>query len=230
MGVEASQARVRHYLESRTIGNKDVIDPTGTLREIHGSQHTVLKDWSFGLGLKPRDDVISKVAAKYPDVTPIESLLPKMQAAAGTKENKTSAEAEMLAARSAAAELHPSMNLAPFQETASVPEFAGLWAEEGKGAAEGGRKLKLSKLELKMMEEARMKQKENIVQPQVTLYMMIIMMKNGDLDTVLQKHFAQLLFRSCGDVCSKVLRSSAIHLASKSKILMLDKATLVRSC
>ena len=63
MGVEASHARVRHYLESRTIGGRDVIDPTGTLREIHGSQHTVLKDWSFGLGLKPRDDVISKVAA-----------------------------------------------------------------------------------------------------------------------------------------------------------------------
>lgn len=38
MGVEASQARVRHYLESRTIGGRDVIDPTGTLREIHGSQ------------------------------------------------------------------------------------------------------------------------------------------------------------------------------------------------
>ena len=63
MGVEASHARVRHYLESRTIGGRDVIDPTGTLREIHGSQHTVLKDWSFGLGLKPRDDVINKVAA-----------------------------------------------------------------------------------------------------------------------------------------------------------------------
>jgi hypothetical protein len=29
MGVEASQARVRHYLESRTIGGRDVIDPTG---------------------------------------------------------------------------------------------------------------------------------------------------------------------------------------------------------
>ncbi len=38
MGVEASQARVRHYMESRTIGGRDVIDPTGTLREIHGSQ------------------------------------------------------------------------------------------------------------------------------------------------------------------------------------------------
>ncbi len=37
---------------------------TGTLREIHGSQHTVLKDWSFGLGLKPRDDVINKLAAQ----------------------------------------------------------------------------------------------------------------------------------------------------------------------
>ena len=53
------------------------------------------------------------------------------------------------------------------QETASKPEFAGLWAEEGKGAGEGGRRLKLTKLELKMMEEARKRQKENIVQPQV---------------------------------------------------------------
>jgi hypothetical protein len=42
-----------------------------------------------------------------------------------------------------------------------------LWAEEGKGVADGGRKLKLTKLEMKMMEEARKKQKENIVQPQV---------------------------------------------------------------
>ena len=49
----------------RTIGGRDVIDPTGTLREIHGSQHTVLKDWSFGLGLNPRDDVLDKVAALY---------------------------------------------------------------------------------------------------------------------------------------------------------------------
>lgn len=167
MGVEASHARVRHYLESRTIGGRDVIDPTGTLREIHGSQHTVLKDWSFGLGLKPRDDVINKVAAQYPDVGPIETLLPKMQAAAATKDVKTSAEAQMLAARSAAAEMHPSMNLAPFQETASVPEFAGLWAQEGAAGVEGGRRLKLTKLEVKMMEEARKKQKENIVQPQV---------------------------------------------------------------
>ncbi len=38
-----------------------------------------------------------------------------MQAAAATKDVKTSAEAQMLAARSAAAEMHPSMNLAPFQ-------------------------------------------------------------------------------------------------------------------
>jgi hypothetical protein len=173
MGVEASQARVRHYLESRTIGGKDVIDPTGTLREIHGSEHTVLKDWSFGLGLKTRDDIIDKVAAKYPDVGPIESLLPKLQAPAAAKENKTSLEAEMLAARSAAAELHPTMNLAPFQETASVPEFAGLWAEENKGLGDNGRRLKLSKLEMKMMEEARKKQKENIVQPQVCVAVVV---------------------------------------------------------
>jgi hypothetical protein len=173
MGVEASQARVRHYLESRTIGGKDVIDPTGTLREIHGSEHTVLKDWSFGLGLNPRDDVIDKVAAKYPDVGPIEALLPKMQASAAAKENKTSAESQMLVARAAAAELHPTMNLAPFQETASVPEFAGLWAEENKGSGDGGRRLKLSKLEMKMMEEARKKQKENIVQPQVCMVVVV---------------------------------------------------------
>jgi hypothetical protein len=55
------------------------------------------------------------ITAQYPDVGPIETLLPKMQAAAATKDVKTSAEAQMLAARSAAAEMHPSMNLAPFQ-------------------------------------------------------------------------------------------------------------------
>ena len=32
MGVEASHARVRHYLESRTIGGRDVIDPTGQMQ------------------------------------------------------------------------------------------------------------------------------------------------------------------------------------------------------
>ena len=159
------------------------------------------------------------ITTQYPDVGPIETLLPKMQAAAATKDVKTSAEAQMLAARSAAAEMHPSMNLAPFQvqllncinifvvvivnsihynntnqnyhtckhdlhrtpvspsstqETASVPEFAGLWAQEGAAGVEGGRRLKLTKLEVKMMEEARKKQKENIVQPQVTVVVVVV--------------------------------------------------------
>jgi hypothetical protein len=59
------------------------------------------------------------------------------------------------------------------QETASVPEFAGLWAQEAAGV-EGGRRLKLTKLEVKMMEEARKKQKENIVQPQVTIVSVVV--------------------------------------------------------
>jgi hypothetical protein len=54
---------------------------------------------------------------QYPEAAPIEALLPKLQANSVAKESKTSAEAEMIAARSAAAELHPSLNLAPFQVT-----------------------------------------------------------------------------------------------------------------
>jgi hypothetical protein len=54
---------------------------------------------------------------QYPDAAPIEALLPKLEATAAAKETKTSAEALLLAARSAAAELHPTLNLAPFQVT-----------------------------------------------------------------------------------------------------------------
>jgi hypothetical protein len=62
-------------------------------------------------------------SSQYPNVGPIEALLPKMQVSVAAKENTTSAEAQMLAARSAAAELHPSMNLAPFQVNASCCVF-----------------------------------------------------------------------------------------------------------
>ena len=52
-----------------------------------------------------------------------------------------------------------------------------MWAEEGKGVADGGRKLKLTKLEMKMMEEARKKQKENIVQPQVVAAVAVVVVE-----------------------------------------------------
>jgi hypothetical protein len=79
-----------------------------------------------------------------------------------------------MAAKVVAAALAAACNALLLQETASKPEFAGLWAEEGKGAGEGGRRLKLTKLELKMMEEARKRQKENIVQPQVVVAVVVL--------------------------------------------------------
>ncbi len=90
----------------------------------------------------------------------------------------------MAIASSSSPALHSSAFLPPFphstklslQETASMPEFAGLWCDQEKSANEGGRRLKLSKLEVKMMEEARKKQKENIVQPQVVVMIMMMIM------------------------------------------------------
>ncbi len=66
-----------------------------------------------------------------------------------------------------------------------MPEFAGLWSEQSKGGNEGGRRLKLTKLEMKMMEEARKKQKENIVQPQVVVVVVVVVMVARVITTVL---------------------------------------------
>ena len=53
MGGAAKQKQVVEYMKARTVGGKDVLDPTGREPRIYPSKATVLMDWKFGLGKKP---------------------------------------------------------------------------------------------------------------------------------------------------------------------------------
>ena len=53
MGGAAKQKHIVEYMKERTVGGKDVLDPTGREPRIYPSKATVLMDWKFGLGKKP---------------------------------------------------------------------------------------------------------------------------------------------------------------------------------
>lgn len=53
MGGQAKREKVQKYMIDRTVGGKDVLDPTGREARIYPSKVTVLKDHKFGLGTTP---------------------------------------------------------------------------------------------------------------------------------------------------------------------------------
>ena len=53
MGGAAKQKHTVQYMKERTVGGKDVLDPTGREPRIYPSKATVLMDWKFGLGKEP---------------------------------------------------------------------------------------------------------------------------------------------------------------------------------
>ena len=53
MGGQAKREKIQRYMMDRTVGGKDVLDPTGREARIYPSKVTVLKDHSFGLGKTP---------------------------------------------------------------------------------------------------------------------------------------------------------------------------------
>jgi hypothetical protein len=67
----------------------------------------------------------------------------------------------------------PLFHRPPPRKPLQCQSLLGCGRREAAGV-EGGRRLKLTKLEVKMMEEARKKQKENIVQPQVTIVAVVV--------------------------------------------------------
>jgi len=52
MGGAAKQKATAQYMRERTVGGKEVLDPTGREARIYPSKATVLMDWKFGLGRK----------------------------------------------------------------------------------------------------------------------------------------------------------------------------------
>jgi hypothetical protein len=77
VGREVVNRRREDYMKSKTIGGKDMIDPTSRLPHLYPSDHTAMKDWTFGLGLNPNDTVLKREQAKYPHVSTSTWLVPE---------------------------------------------------------------------------------------------------------------------------------------------------------
>jgi hypothetical protein len=174
-GRAAKETKVKNYLQSRTRGGVEMVDPTGRSARIDPSQVTIVRDHGFGLGKSMRKNdtkedrakVIAKVQAK-PKNRKVEHdprFVPKRKGPliSGGEEAVTG-EAALL----------QDEGLPPGQgEEEAVEEVGVEEGEEGESVAlvgdqrKGFGKPKLTKLEQQYMSMARQRQAANITQDQV---------------------------------------------------------------
>jgi NAD(P)H-hydrate repair Nnr-like enzyme with NAD(P)H-hydrate epimerase domain len=175
-GRAAKETKVKSYLQSRTRGGVEMVDPTGRSARIDPSQVTVVRDHGFGLGKSMRQNdtkadranIIAKVQAK-PKNRKVEHdprFVPKRKGPLITGgEEQVTGEAALLQDEGAP----PGQDL----QEQKVEEVAVEEDEEGEGAAlvgdqrKGFGKPKLTKLEQQYMSMARQRQAANITQDQV---------------------------------------------------------------
>eukprot|EP00928_Gymnodinium_smaydae_P071664 TRINITY_DN5519_c0_g1_i1.p1 TRINITY_DN5519_c0_g1~~TRINITY_DN5519_c0_g1_i1.p1 ORF type:complete len:1585 (+),score=286.70 TRINITY_DN5519_c0_g1_i1:58-4755(+) len=149
MGNYARERRVVAYIKEMTIGNVEVLDPTGAALRIDPSKVTVQRTHAFGLG-KVSIDEIKKVGR---DVKTGHAVLERHRQRLARISGQESDEDEPAAAADAGAKLSEAAALMQDEDEEALPE-GKLWVP------------KLTELEKQYLAAARERQKQNMTSVQ----------------------------------------------------------------
>eukprot|EP00742_Colponemidia_sp_Colp-10_P008825 GILJ01009584.1.p1 GENE.GILJ01009584.1~~GILJ01009584.1.p1 ORF type:complete len:1812 (-),score=327.15 GILJ01009584.1:58-4746(-) len=150
LGRREKEKRIHDYLVSRTVDGRDMVDPTGREFKIKPSQVTLIKNHAFGLGTA-NEAMINKQLNTLGHV----GLDPRIVNESTLNRIRPNRDADMKASTFGG----DSVVNRKSSQADDLDVTSG--SENGKWVP------KLSVLEQKMMEKARQRQKENIIQKQI---------------------------------------------------------------